>query len=87
MGENRTSGLMSGGVETGPPKETAPPLDSTRFLLNGYHWLDNKEWWGLAKYGLFLRCCSAETSKRRAREASLLSFSFLGEKGQVESAD
>ena len=34
MRETRTSGLMSGGVETGPPKETAPPLDSTRFLLN-----------------------------------------------------
>ena len=31
MGETRTSGLMSGGVETGPPKETAPPLDSTIF--------------------------------------------------------
>ncbi len=29
MGENRTSGLMSGGVETGPLKDTAPPLDST----------------------------------------------------------
>ena len=29
MRETRTSGLMSGGVETGPPKETAPPLDST----------------------------------------------------------
>ena len=31
MRETRTSGLMSGGVETGPPKETAPPLDSTIF--------------------------------------------------------
>ncbi len=31
MGENRTSGLMSGGVETGPLKDTAPPLDSTKF--------------------------------------------------------
>ena len=30
MREIRRSGLMSGGVETGPPKETAPPLDSTR---------------------------------------------------------
>ena len=30
MGENRTSGLMSGGVETGPLKDTAPPLDSTK---------------------------------------------------------
>ena len=77
MGETRTSGMMSGGVETGPPKETAPPLDSTRFLLNGYNWLDNKELWGLANCGLFLRWCSAETSKRQAREA------FLGEKGQV----
>ena len=33
MRETRTSGLMSGGVETGPLKDTAPPLDSTRFLL------------------------------------------------------
>ena len=31
MRETRTSGLMSGGVETGPLKDTAPPLDSTRF--------------------------------------------------------
>ena len=29
MRENHTSGLMSGGVETGPLKDTAPPLDST----------------------------------------------------------
>ena len=29
MRETRTSGLMSGGVETGPLKDTAPPLDST----------------------------------------------------------
>jgi len=29
MRENRTSGLMSGGVETGPSLDTAPPLDST----------------------------------------------------------
>ena len=70
-GETRTSGLMSGGVETGPLKDTAPPLDSTRFLLNGYNCLDNKELWGSAKYSLFLRCCSAETSKRQAREAVL----------------
>ena len=42
MRETRTSGLMSGGVETGPPKETAPPLDSTRFLLNGYKSWDEK---------------------------------------------
>ena len=40
MRETRTSGLMSGGVETGPLKDTAPPLDSTRFLLNGYKSLD-----------------------------------------------
>ena len=72
MRETRTSGLMSGGVETGPLKDTAPPLDSTRFLLNGYHWLDNKELWGLAKYGLSLRWCSAETSKRQAREGRKL---------------
>ena len=44
---------------------------SHRFLLNGYNWLDDKELWGLAKYGLFLRRCSAETSKRQAREAVL----------------
>ena len=44
---------------------------SHRFLLNGYHWLDNKELWGSAKYGLSLRWCSAETSKRQAREAVL----------------
>ena len=31
MRETRTSGLMSGGVETGPLKDTAPPLDSTKF--------------------------------------------------------
>ena len=30
MRENRTSGLMSGGVETGPSGDTAPPLDSTK---------------------------------------------------------
>ena len=30
MRETRTSGLMSGGVETGPLKDTAPPLDSTK---------------------------------------------------------
>ena len=44
---------------------------SHRFLLNGYHWLDNKELWGSAKYGLSLLWCSAETSKRQAREAVL----------------
>ena len=71
MRETRTSGLMTGGVETGPLQDTAPPLDSTRFLLNGYNWLDNKELWSSAKYGLFLRWCSAETSKRQAREAVL----------------
>ena len=32
MRENRTSGLMSGGVETGPLQDTAPPLDSTRIF-------------------------------------------------------
>ena len=31
MREIRTSGLMSGGVETGPLEDTAPPLDSTKF--------------------------------------------------------
>ena len=30
MRENRTSGLMSGGVETDPSEDTAPPLDSTK---------------------------------------------------------
>ena len=30
MRENRTSGLMSGGVETGLSGDTAPPLDSTK---------------------------------------------------------
>ena len=39
MRENRTSGLMSGGVETDPSVDTAPPLDSTQFLLNGYKYL------------------------------------------------
>ena len=43
MRETRTSGMMSGGVETGPPKETEPPLDSTRFLLNGYKRLNESE--------------------------------------------
>ena len=71
MRETRTSGLMSGGVETGPLKDTAPPLDSTRFLLNGWNLLGNKELWDSAKNSLFLRCCSAETSKRQAREAAL----------------
>ena len=28
---------------------------SHRFLLNSYNWLDNKELWGSAKYGLSLR--------------------------------
>ena len=42
MRETRPSGLMSGGVETGPLQDTAPPLDSTRFLLNGYKsWDEN----------------------------------------------
>ena len=40
MWETHTSGLMSGGVETGPLKDAAPPLDSTRFLLNGYKSFD-----------------------------------------------
>ena len=71
MRETRTSGLMSGGVETGPLKDTAPPLDSTRLLPNRCNWLGNKELWNSAKYSLFLRCCSAETSKRQAREAVL----------------
>ena len=44
---------------------------SHRFLLNSYNWLDNNELWGSAKYGLFLGRCSAETSKRQAREAVL----------------
>ena len=44
---------------------------SHRFLLNGYNWLDNNELWGSAKYGLSLRWCSVETSKRQAREAVL----------------
>ena len=71
MRETRTSGLMSGGVETGPLKDTAPPLDSTRFLLNGCNCLGKKELWNSAKNSLFLRWCSAETSKRQAREAAL----------------
>ena len=71
MRETRTSGLMSGGVETGPLKDTAPPLDSTRFLLNGCNWLDNKKLWDLVKYSAFHRWCSAETSKRQARKAVL----------------
>ena len=50
---------------------------SHRFLQNGCNLLGNKELWDSAKYSLFLRCCSAETSKRQARDG------FLGEKGQV----
>ena len=60
MRETRTSGLMSGGVETGPPKETAPPLDSTRFLRNGYKCLYERGLCNLARnrpsfWGLFSR--------------------------------
>ena len=44
---------------------------SHRFLLNGCNLLGNKELWDSAKNSLFLRCCSAETSKRQAREAAL----------------
>ena len=44
---------------------------SHRFLLNGYNLLDNKELWDSARNSLFLRWCSAETSKREAREAAL----------------
>ena len=45
MRENRTSGLMSGGVETGPLQDTAPPLDSTRVLLHGYNRLQGSGLW------------------------------------------
>ena len=44
---------------------------SHRFLLNGCNLLGNKELWDSAKNSLFLRWCSAETSKRQAREAAL----------------
>ena len=44
---------------------------SHRFLLNGCNWLDNKELWDSAKNSAFHRWCSAETSKRQAREAVL----------------
>ena len=71
MRETRTSGMMSGGVETGPPKETAPPLDSTRFLLNGYTCLNERGLCNLARNRPSFGGCSAETSKRQAREAVL----------------
>ena len=48
-----------------------PARISHRFLLNGGNWLNHKELWDLAKYSAFLRWCSAETSKRQAREAVL----------------
>ena len=44
---------------------------SHRFLLNKCNCLDNKELWDLARNSAFLRWCSAETSKRQAREAVL----------------
>ena len=44
---------------------------SHRFLLNECNCLDNKELWDSAKNSLFLLWCSAETSKRQAREAVL----------------
>ena len=44
---------------------------SHRFLLNGCTLLGNKELWDSDKNSLSLRCCSAETSNRQAREAAL----------------
>ena len=44
---------------------------SHRFLLNGCNWLDNKELWDSAEYRAYFGGCSAETSKRQAREAVL----------------
>ena len=71
MRETRTSGLMSGGVETGPLKDTAPPLDSTRFLLNGYQCMYERGLCNMARNRPSFGGCSAETSKRQAREAVL----------------
>ena len=44
---------------------------SHRVLLNGCNWLDNKELCDSSEYRAYCGGCSAETSKRQAREAVL----------------